>query len=109
LVLLDVRMPDRDGPETLAAIRAMAPTVPCCFISGYTGEYTEEQLMDFGASAVIRKPFQVSDLIDRLRQLTAPTGPTGARHCARTGACGRTDKGHEVRGAGKVSEYTEEQ
>ncbi|WP_171471027.1 response regulator [Frigoriglobus tundricola] len=98
LVLLDVQMPDRDGPATLAAIRALAPAVPCCFISGHTGEYTEDQLLGFGAAAVLRKPFRLSELIDHLRQLTGPAG-----------ACGHTNECRSARAAGSVSEYTEEQ
>jgi CheY-like chemotaxis protein len=41
VVLLDVRMPDRDGPETLAALRELDPHVTCCFMSGDTGDYTQ--------------------------------------------------------------------
>src|SRR6266436_1745072 len=33
-VLMDVRMPDFDGPATLAAIRSIDPDVRCCFMSG---------------------------------------------------------------------------
>src|ERR1700720_2401115 len=33
-VLMDVRMPDLDGPSTLAALRSIDPDVRCCFMSG---------------------------------------------------------------------------
>src|SRR5262245_28789501 len=38
LVLLDVRMPVLNGPQTLARLRQMNPTVLCCFMSGNGAE-----------------------------------------------------------------------
>jgi DNA-binding response OmpR family regulator len=76
LVLLDVRMPGWDGPETLTEIRALAPDLPCCFMSGDIGKYTEEELLGRGAVALFRKPFHYRELVVQLRQLTA----AGARH-----------------------------
>ncbi|MBY0456582.1 MAG: response regulator, partial [Gemmataceae bacterium] len=72
LLLLDVRMPGWDGPATLAAIRAVAPHVPCCFMSGHTGEYTERELLTLGAMVVFPKPFRFGELIPFVRNLTAP-------------------------------------
>lgn len=72
LLLLDVRMPGWDGPETLAAIRATAPQVTCCFMSGDLGDYTERELLDLGAAVVFRKPFQLNELTLQVRSLTAP-------------------------------------
>jgi len=68
-VLLDVRMPEMDGPQTLAALRRLDPAVPCCFMSGQTGAYTEEDLHAAGAAAFVRKPFQLADVAQVLHQL----------------------------------------
>ena len=35
-MLLDVRMPDLDGPQTLDALRKLEPELPPCFMSGNT-------------------------------------------------------------------------
>jgi len=35
--LLDVRMLGRDGPATLAGLRALSPHLPCAFMTGYAG------------------------------------------------------------------------
>src|SRR6516162_5053147 len=35
--LLDVLMPGRDGPATLAALRGLRPSLPCCFMTGDAG------------------------------------------------------------------------
>jgi CheY-like chemotaxis protein len=44
VVLLDVRMPGLNGPQTLAALREMNPHLRCCFMTGDAGQYTEEAL-----------------------------------------------------------------
>ncbi len=72
LLLLDILMPGWSGPETLTAIRAFAPDLRCCFMSGDTGHYTEEELLGLGAVAVLRKPFPLGELIKQLRRLAKP-------------------------------------
>jgi DNA-binding response OmpR family regulator len=72
VVLLDVRMPDRDGPETLAALREIDPHVTCCFMSGDTGEYTQKNLLDFGVVAVFQKPFRLRELARQLIEIASP-------------------------------------
>jgi two-component system OmpR family response regulator len=70
LVLLDVQMPDPDGPETLAALRTIDPHVRCCFMSGYTGEYSVEQLLALGAAHVFEKPLPgLAELAEKLRDV----------------------------------------
>lgn len=67
VVLLDVQMPEADGPCTLAALRQVKPGIRCCFMSGSTGTYSTRQLMDLGAASVFHKPF--SSLADLAREL----------------------------------------
>jgi two-component system cell cycle sensor histidine kinase/response regulator CckA len=55
-VLLDVPMPETDGPQTLAALREIDRGVRCVFMSGNTGEYTAEQRLALGAARVLLKP-----------------------------------------------------
>ena len=75
LALLDVRMPGRDGPETLAALRDLDPHVRACFMTGDTGRYTTQGLLDMGALAIFRKPFRLGELAERLAELTPPADP----------------------------------
>lgn len=67
MLLLDVRMPGWDGPQTLAAVRTVVPEIPCCFMSGDAGHYSDHDLLGFGAIAVLRKPFPLGELIAQLR------------------------------------------
>jgi two-component system, OmpR family, response regulator len=69
VVLLDVQMPGADGPQTLAALRQINPHVRCCFMSGFSGKYSEVQLLAMGASQVFVKPFKsLEELARRLRE-----------------------------------------
>ena len=60
LVLMDVRMPGLDGPQTLTSMQSLNPHVRCFFMSGGFGDYTEEQLLALGADAVLLKPFNLA-------------------------------------------------
>jgi CheY-like chemotaxis protein len=71
-VLLDVRMPAPDGPQTLALLRQIDPGVRVCFMTGDPGLYTEAALLAMGASRVFAKPFiDLDGLADALRALAA--------------------------------------
>ena len=67
LVLLDVRMPGLDGPQTLEALRELNPHVRACFMSGDLGDHDAVDLRRRGA-AFIAKPFHLSDLANLLRR-----------------------------------------
>lgn len=78
IVLLDVRMPGLDGPQTLAELRSINPTVRACFMSGHLGDYTPEQLHAMGAVRLFDKPFQLAALADELRRIVAGTARRSA-------------------------------
>jgi CheY-like chemotaxis protein len=61
-VVLDVRMPGMDGPTTLDALRTLVPQLPCVFVSGYTGDYTEADLLARGGATVLGKPVALNQL-----------------------------------------------
>lgn len=71
VVLLDVRMPILDGPATLAALQEIAPQLPCCFMSGDLGPFTEERLSRTGSRALLKKPFQIRETARLLREMAA--------------------------------------
>jgi two-component system, OmpR family, response regulator len=56
LVLLDVRMPGLDGPQTLALLREVDPAVRCCFLTGGSGDYSAADLLALRALRVFTKP-----------------------------------------------------
>lgn len=81
VVLLDVQMPDIDGPQTLTVLRALDPEIAVVFMSGNTGDYSTEELLRRGARHVLPKPFRsMAELIRILWRLTPrPDRPTIAK------------------------------
>ena len=59
-ILLDVEMPDLDGPATLAILRAQEATreIPVLFLTGHSAEADRSRLMALGAAGLIAKPFR---------------------------------------------------
>jgi two-component system, OmpR family, response regulator len=59
LILLDVMMPDMDGPGTLLALRRhpAAAAIPVVFVTARTQARDVEKLRALGAAGVIAKPF----------------------------------------------------
>ncbi len=69
LVLLDVIMPRRSGPEVFAAISAMKPGVPVVFATGYTNETMAlAEIVERGI-AVLKKPYSPRILCRRVREV----------------------------------------
>ena len=67
LVLLDVMMPDMDGPQTLSRLRqAFGDALPVVFITARAGESESARLMALGAQGVIAKPFDPMQLADQV-------------------------------------------
>jgi CheY-like chemotaxis protein len=73
LVLLDVQMPELDGPHALQAMRSINDDVRAVFMSGCSGIYTFDDLCRAGAIGLIDKPFRdLSALAERLCRLANP-------------------------------------
>ncbi len=71
-ILLDVEMPDLDGPATLTLLRAheAAREIPVLFLTGHTAEADRRALEALGAAGVMAKPFDPDTLAsDIARQL----------------------------------------
>ena len=71
LLLLDVMMPELDGPATLSALRAIpaTATTPVVFMTAKVQRQEIEQLERLGAVGVIAKPFDPMTLPDQLRAI----------------------------------------
>jgi CheY-like chemotaxis protein len=70
VVLLDVCMPNVDGPQVLEQLQKLNLDVPACFMSADTGMYEPDELLRRGAAQIIAKPFRAVELANILRQLT---------------------------------------
>ena len=56
--LIDLRMPGQSGLETLATLRRLKPTLPCCLMGGDLGGLRIEEV---GVDALLHKPFSVGE------------------------------------------------
>jgi CheY-like chemotaxis protein len=58
-ILLDVMMPDMDGPTTLRVLRTMPETqsIPVIFLTAKVQAADRRRYLDMGVSGVIAKPF----------------------------------------------------
>jgi len=69
LVLLDVIMPRKSGPEVFSAIRELSSSVSVLFATGYSNDSAIlANLLELGA-VVLRKPYSTSMLCRRVREL----------------------------------------
>ncbi len=71
LVLLDVMMPEMDGPDTLAALRVLPETegTPVIFLTAKVQPQEVKRFKELGALGVISKPFDPMTLADEVRQV----------------------------------------
>jgi CheY-like chemotaxis protein len=71
LILLDVMMPDMDGPATFAEIQRLAldPAPPVVFMTAKVQPAETQHYLQLGAAGVIAKPFDPMTLSDALRTL----------------------------------------
>lgn len=73
LVLLDLHLPDMDGHEVLARLRAEPATtdLPVVVLSADASPRRAERLVDQGAVGYVTKPIDVAELLDVVERYTA--------------------------------------
>ena len=69
LVMVDLGMPRLDGVGVIQAMRGWS-TAPILVVSGRTGSADKVEALDAGADDYVTKPFQVDELLARLRALS---------------------------------------
>lgn len=69
-VLMDIMMPDMDGYETIAAIRAMPGNsrLPLIAVTAKAMVGDREKCLEAGADNYISKPIDVDELLSQLQQ-----------------------------------------
>jgi len=75
IVLMDLRMPEVDGVEATAAIRALLPGTRIMVFTTYSGDALATRALDAGASAYLLKTTAPDSLLDTIRKVHA-----GRRH-----------------------------
>jgi PAS domain S-box-containing protein len=68
-VILDLIMPDMSGKETFDALKAINPDVKVLLSSGYSINGQVSEILSHGCSGFIQKPFSMSGLSKKLREI----------------------------------------
>src|SRR5262245_51390199 len=79
VVLVDLNLPDRDGPELIAALREMIPDAKLVVVSGYDDEYRVAEALRAGAHGYLLKTSTLHELIDGIRTAASGGTPLSAR------------------------------
>ncbi|MGZ9098174.1 MAG: response regulator [Brevundimonas sp.] len=77
VILLDVMMPELDGPGVLARIRMLVghEATPVIFMTAQTQEHELSRLIALGGIGVVIKPFDPLTLPDRVKGLVGEHRP----------------------------------
>ncbi len=78
VILLDVVMPEMDGPTCARRLREIQPKVPILYYSAHLREHGVDDLGLDIHTAFLEKPFEFQDLRDRLLRLMQASSPTQA-------------------------------
>ena len=83
LLLVDVKMPKRDGMYLMREIKKNWPEIPTIIMSGYPTPETIAEVLRLGANLFIPKPFRPDELMKSVRQVLKnvpikKSFPTGA-------------------------------
>ena len=69
LMLMDVKMPKRDGLSLIKEIKTEVPGLPIIVMSGYPTQETVDNMIGSGAAQFISKPFRPDELMKVIRQV----------------------------------------
>jgi signal transduction histidine kinase len=72
-VVLDIRMPGMDGIRALEELRKIDPLVSVIMLTGYGTLLTAQQAMLGGANQYLRKPPDIDELVEAVRQQSQAT------------------------------------
>jgi DNA-binding NtrC family response regulator len=67
VVVLDVKMPDMDGIETLKEIKKLNPNVEVIMLTGHASIEVAIQGMELGAFDYLMKPMDIDELLYKLQ------------------------------------------
>lgn len=69
LVLLDVLMPDLNGPQVLEKMEGTAHSAYVVLMSAFTGDFDSKKARSYGAHEFISKPFgDVFEMVSRMEE-----------------------------------------
>jgi DNA-binding response OmpR family regulator len=79
LIILDIMLPERSGFEVAAELRARGDATPILMLTALCSTEDIVKGLDAGADDYLTKPFELSELLARVRALKRRAGPGRAR------------------------------
>ena len=76
LLILDVGLPDADGRDVCATLRARGETVPVVFLTARGAVLERVAGFEAGGDDYVTKPFALGELTERVRALLRRSGPS---------------------------------
>ena len=71
MVILDMILPDMGGGDTYDRLKEINPGVKVLLASGYDIDYQGREIMERGCDGFIQKPFNMSELLEKMREILA--------------------------------------
>ena len=71
VIVSDIRMPGITGLSVLAGLRGMDGIPPIILITAFGDEETHAEARELGAAALLDKPFEMSELLGKVRDAVA--------------------------------------
>ncbi|MBK9990783.1 MAG: response regulator [Verrucomicrobia bacterium] len=78
LIVLDIQMPEMDGYEVAARLRAKPTTtaIPILVVTSYAQAGDKQRALALGVADYLEKPFEPDDFINRVLRLLPARQPT---------------------------------
>lgn len=94
VVLLDIRMPDGSGIDTLKRLKALRPRLPVLMLSGFAEEQYALNLLRAGAAGYVSKEAAPTELVKAIRTVVLGRKYVSSEmaHILASGLAGETDK-----------------
>ena len=74
MILLDIKMPGKDGMSLLKEVKEKWPNIPVIVMSGYATPETVEQVSRTEAATFIAKPFTPDELVKVVAEVIGKEG-----------------------------------
>ena len=84
LVILDITMPGRSGPDVLGDMKRLRPQLPILILSMHPEDQYGKRVLQAGASGYLKKESAPEELIRAIRTVRAGAAPSD--HFLRTGS-----------------------
>ena len=69
LALLDLRLPDTEGVELIAPLKALHPDIAVLMVTGYASQQTAIQALNAGAAGYLTKPVEMDEALAKIRDV----------------------------------------